>query len=455
MVAKWKDALELELGSLIRPSKCFLLRKRTCYNNFRSRTRHDIPAMLLPIPWFVLLFGPLTIVLLALSHATGIVPVGAASPSAACKWIRDRPSGSDSQIRENLLRMTTALSFQPRFTAYEKLVARQYIMQELGTMPGLRGSPQLLSYSSAQYRSAANRSDEELRFGTFDAQASATNVWASARNFEMDGAKDGTNQRHPIVIVSAHYDSVEDSNAVFDNAAGVAVAIETMRLLSDMASAATNDSKITVWLLLFDNEEQLGSTSMGSHYFVNSLDRDVQARIKAVLNIDSVGAWSKDRGSQALPSMFPLAAPSAYWRVRSNGFRANFIAAISAGSASKQVVKHLVQTAERCRLGRALPLPFSSPSTNGLNLLPINVPLSEKSTCSVLGSQLGMSQFCRSDHANFWKHGIPAVHLTDTANFRTKCYHQQCDDVEQLGDENLESLVDLTKILVASVLAYA
>ncbi|MBC8453025.1 MAG: M28 family peptidase [Chloroflexi bacterium] len=42
----------------------------------------------------------------------------------------------------------------------------------------------------------------------------------------------------------------------------------------------------------------------------------------------------------------------------------------------------------------------------------------------------------RSDHAPFWKAGIPAVMISDTANFRNPNYHSQTDTADTV-DVNL------------------
>jgi len=46
--------------------------------------------------------------------------------------------------------------------------------------------------------------------------------------------------------------------------------------------------------------------------------------------------------------------------------------------------------------------------------------------------QLGLLDLLRSDHAPFWRQGIPALMLTDTANFRYPYYHTQADTIDKL-----------------------
>lgn len=53
----------------------------------------------------------------------------------------------------------------------------------------------------------------------------------------------------------------------------------------------------------------------------------------------------------------------------------------------------------------------------------------------------------RSDHAPYWDAGIPAVFLTDTAEFRSDNYHRPQDEL---------STLDLPKLtMVAAVVAAA
>ena len=51
----------------------------------------------------------------------------------------------------------------------------------------------------------------------------------------------------------------------------------------------------------------------------------------------------------------------------------------------------------------------------------------------------------RSDHYHFWnaEPSLPAVFLTDSANFRgymQQCYHEDCDDISHVTQEMVEFL---------------
>lgn len=58
----------------------------------------------------------------------------------------------------------------------------------------------------------------------------------------------------------------------------------------------------------------------------------------------------------------------------------------------------------------------------------------------------------RSDHAAFWHHGLPAVMLTDTANFRNPNYHRASDTLETL---NLDFISYVTDAVTAALTALA
>ena len=58
----------------------------------------------------------------------------------------------------------------------------------------------------------------------------------------------------------------------------------------------------------------------------------------------------------------------------------------------------------------------------------------------------------RSDHVPFWLAGIPAIMLTDTANFRNPHYHAPTDTVDTL---NYRFMANVTRALVATVAEHA
>jgi Zn-dependent M28 family amino/carboxypeptidase len=58
----------------------------------------------------------------------------------------------------------------------------------------------------------------------------------------------------------------------------------------------------------------------------------------------------------------------------------------------------------------------------------------------------------RSDHAPFWAAGVPAIMLTDTANFRNPNYHKPTDTADTL---DFSFMIRVTRALVATVAQHA
>lgn len=58
----------------------------------------------------------------------------------------------------------------------------------------------------------------------------------------------------------------------------------------------------------------------------------------------------------------------------------------------------------------------------------------------------------RSDHAPFWRAGIPAIFLTDTANFRYPFYHSPGDTIDKL---DFDFMTKIAKGIIATNLELA
>ncbi len=56
--------------------------------------------------------------------------------------------------------------------------------------------------------------------------------------------------------------------------------------------------------------------------------------------------------------------------------------------------------------------------------------------------------FVRSDHKPFWERGLPAIMITDTANFRNPNYHLPTDTPETL---DYDHLTDITAAVATTV----
>lgn len=205
-----------------------------------------------------------------------------------------------------------------------------------------------------------------------------------ARNIVIDIP--GTRAPDEVVLLSAHFDAW--FAGADDNASGVAVALEAARILA----AAPVDRSVRI--ALFDLEEY---GLVGSNRF---LQVHGVSGIVGGLNLDAVGFASRERGSQKAP--LGLA-------VRDVG---DFIAVIANDGGSEML-------SQVARLPKALPIP--------LELIGILAPGD--------GSYPGTADFLRSDHAPFWRAGIPLLFVTDTASFRNERYHTTDDVPSSLDAE--------------------
>jgi Zn-dependent M28 family amino/carboxypeptidase len=195
----------------------------------------------------------------------------------------------------------------------------------------------------------------------------------------------GTDANAGTLLLGAHYDTVERSPGADDNATSVATVLEAARLLS-------LPTPRTLQLLLFDLEE-VGL--VGSQAFVNNLAQT--DRFKGAVILEMLGYACEEVGCQSYPAMLPVAPPSD---------RGNFLAVIG-----NQGHPDLINS-------------FTSRS-----------PLPPVFTLAVPTLGDFTPDLVRSDHAPFWKKGLGAVFVTDTANFRNPHYHQPTDDLNSIDRE--------------------
>jgi aminopeptidase YwaD len=91
--------------------------------------------------------------------------------------------------------------------------------------------------------------------------------------------KNSTKTKKGIIIIAAHYDCEETSKGANDDATGVAVVLETARLLKNSSSA------YELRFVLFGGEEY---GCRGSKYYVGNLSSEDKESIKAVIDLDSI-----------------------------------------------------------------------------------------------------------------------------------------------------------------------
>jgi Zn-dependent M28 family amino/carboxypeptidase len=211
------------------------------------------------------------------------------------------------------------------------------------------------------------------------------------------------------ILIGAHYDAAEGSPGADDNASGVAVMLETARLMSDIR---LNRTVRFVAFTLEEPQPQSVNFLIGSRHFAEEAKK-AGDKYEAVLILESVGYSSSDKGSQIIPSFVRINAPDI----------GNFLGVV-ANRASESIMKTFQSVAAE------------------------NVPELLVATYKVPFSGYLMPETRFSDHSPFWDCGYPALMLTDTAMFRNPHYHTEHDTMDTL-DFNFMS--DVTKAVISFI----
>lgn len=226
------------------------------------------------------------------------------------------------------------------------------------------------------------------------------------------------------LVIGAHYDAVEGSPGMDDNATGVAALMEVATILSKY------DFGYNIKFVAFDLEEVLKDVPdaqglEGSAAFVNKGGIEKDENIVGFINLDMLGYYSKEDNSQFFPEVLKGVFPEIYDRVEKDKFRGNFLLVIS-NVASAPMFNTLQSVGSQY-----LPL---------LNIINVAVP----------GNGEYMPDFRRSDHANFWDKGYSAISLGDGAFSRNPHYHTPDDTFK---DINLSFFGSVTRLLLLTAAA--
>jgi hypothetical protein len=200
-----------------------------------------------------------------------------------------------------------------------------------------------------------------------------------------------------IVVIGAHYDSVEGSPGANDNASGVAAVLELARLFRDAKPQRT------IRLVAFVNEEPPYFMTEGMGSLVHARRARKQGeKVVAMLSLETIGCYLDLPKSQKYPAPFSLFYPDT----------GNFIAFV-ANFASRALLLRAIGA-----FRETTPFP-----------------------CEGLAAPEFITGIGWSDHWSFWQAGYPALMVTDTASFRYPHYHEQTDTPEKLDYERMARVV--------------
>lgn len=235
-------------------------------------------------------------------------------------------------------------------------------------------------------------------------------VWSRATHEVANLVVELPGSRLPwqVVEVGAHYDTVPRSPGADDNASGVAALLELARLLAD------RPRERTVRLVFYGAEEQ---GLKGSHLHAERQRERAQEWHVGAIVLDMVGFALREPDTQRMPLRIPL--------LFDPPTTADFV--FVAGNYHSGGIGTLFEDAA----DRYVP------------------ELEYYSVNRVAG---WVSDGHRSDHASYWRAGLRAIQLGDSADQRSPHYHRASDTPETL---DYRFLCDVTRALVATVEAWA
>jgi Zn-dependent M28 family amino/carboxypeptidase len=221
---------------------------------------------------------------------------------------------------------------------------------------------------------------------------------AEVRNLVVE--KKGTDPLKPVLIVGAHYDTVLGTPGADDNASGVAGLLELARLLKSY------QNRRTIRFVAFPHEEPpyFYTNLMGSRQYAERVKQDGES-VLVMLCLEMLGY-----AGELYPQVYP--APLMRWWGRYPKY-GNFIGLV--GNISSMGMMRIVRRSMRrhCSVG------VESLTAPGF-----------------------VSPMYLSDHSSFWRKGIPALMVTDSAFLRNPHYHLPSDTPETLNYDFLARVVE-------------
>ena len=214
----------------------------------------------------------------------------------------------------------------------------------------------------------------------------------------IDAALAGTRWSAEILVIGAHYDTVNGCPGANDNATGVAAMLELARRF------ARHPRPRTIRFAAFVNEEPpfFKTEQMGSLVYARAA-KERREQVIGMLSLETIGYYSEAPGSQQYPAPIAMLYPDT----------GNFIGFVSNVQSARLLIK------ARRAFKRKTSFPLQSAA------LPDVIP--------------GVGW---SDQWAFWQAGYRAMMVTDTAPFRYPWYHTADDTPDKIDYDKVAHVVD-------------
>jgi Zn-dependent M28 family amino/carboxypeptidase len=205
------------------------------------------------------------------------------------------------------------------------------------------------------------------------------------------------------LAIVAHLDTVAGSGGADDNGSGVVALIEVARLLAPFRF------RRSVVLAAVDLEET--GQFAGSEALITDLLPG--GEVAGAIVLECIGFTDRRASSQRVPPGLGVLYPGQLRRAEALDMAA--IWTLLVYRSSSEVLARAV--------GEGL-LATAGPDAALLVRDPLDLPIVGRILPWAVPT---VRHFARSDHVAFWRHGIPAIQLTDTADLRNPRYHTGLD----------------------------
>ena len=294
----------------------------------------------------------------------------------------------------------------------------------------------------------------------------------------------------PELLIVAHYDTVENSPGANDNASGVAVMLEAARILAKQKVGNVRFVGVTLEELnpafaLKSRQiaQNLGLKDSKNHYMSLQVSQIMKKLFELQRKHWTMGKGSTESLSAArielenkmtqaeieyvkqLEKMYEGITPtswpgqtgmmgSSFWvdeAVRTNKKVMGMLCVETVGFSSEKdhsqrfpqgMKPEMFQTSKVANVEIGNFLVVIGDINSGKLAQSFSAQSALDSVCLPCASLLipfsyeqmayGLGDLLRSDHAPFWRRGIPALMLTDTADFRYPYYHTEADTIDKL-----------------------
>jgi hypothetical protein len=276
----------------------------------------------------------------------------------------------------------------------DEQAVRENIYRHVSVLAGSIGERNIAKYSNLE------RAADYIK-GTFEGEGyvvGAQRFWVGNRAVSnIETQISSRDDLTATLIVGAHYDSAPGSPGANDNATGVAALLELARMLR------SSSPRLRIHFVAFVNEEPpyFQTESMGSRQYAVRASR-LNQKIAGMVALETLGSYYSSPGSQQYPFGLGLFYPS-------RGDFVAFVGNLSSRAAVRRSIGAFRRTEHFPSEGIAAPEWFTG---------------------------VGWS-----DHWSFWKQGIPAIMITDTALFRYPYYHSNNDTPDKVDCEKTARVV--------------